>query len=160
LDLIKTVTMHTITIEPFKIIGISVRTTNENGQAAQDIGALWTRFWAEGILERIPDKVDSSIYSVYTNYESDFTKPYDVILGCRVRSYDPVLAAMVGVTIEGGNYSQFTSRGDLTKGAVYNTWIEIWNSGLERKYTTDFEVYGEKAQDPTNGQVDIFIALK
>ena len=28
-----------------KIIGISVRTTNQNGQAMQDIGNLWERFF-------------------------------------------------------------------------------------------------------------------
>ena len=32
--------MKTQTIEPFKIIGIKVRTTNENGQSAKDIGNL------------------------------------------------------------------------------------------------------------------------
>lgn len=36
-------------IRPFNIIGISVRTTNENDQAAKDIPALWKRFISEGI---------------------------------------------------------------------------------------------------------------
>jgi predicted transcriptional regulator YdeE len=152
--------MQTITIVPFKVIGITVRTTNENGQAAQDIGALWSRFQTEGVIERIPDKADSSIYSIYTHYESDFTKPYDVVLGCKVTSLEHVPAGMIGLSFEGGKYTKFISKGDLTKGAVYNTWVEIWNSGLDRMYSADFEVYGEKALNLTNGEVDIFIALK
>jgi len=31
-------------LESFKVIGISVRTTNENGQAAKDIPFLWNKF--------------------------------------------------------------------------------------------------------------------
>ena len=32
--------MEKVTIEPFNFIGISVNTTNENGQAAYDIAAI------------------------------------------------------------------------------------------------------------------------
>lgn len=32
--------MDKVKIQPFKVIGISVRTTNENNQAAKDIGDL------------------------------------------------------------------------------------------------------------------------
>jgi predicted transcriptional regulator YdeE len=31
---------------------------------------------------------------------------------------------------------------------------------LDRSYTADFEIYGEKAQNPENAEVDIFIAVK
>lgn len=52
----------------FPIIGISVRTTNENGQAIKDIGPLWERFLSENLIEKIPNKVDPTVYSVYTDY--------------------------------------------------------------------------------------------
>lgn len=42
--------MSTQTIRKFNVIGISVRTTNENGQAGQDIPALWNKFVTEGIV--------------------------------------------------------------------------------------------------------------
>lgn len=35
--------MQNVKFEPFKIIGIAVRTTNENGQGAKDIGGLWQK---------------------------------------------------------------------------------------------------------------------
>ncbi len=76
--------MQKVKIEPFKVIGIAVRTTNENGKSAQDIGQLWGKFMSEGISDKIPNKINDTIFSIYTNYESDHTKPYDTILGCKV----------------------------------------------------------------------------
>lgn len=61
------------TIQKFHIIGISVRTINENGQSAKDIEALWGKFWGEGISKQIPNKISDDIYAVYTDYETDFT---------------------------------------------------------------------------------------
>lgn len=58
-------------IEPLKIIGISVRTTNEGGQAAKDLGQLWQQFYVRGVQEQIPNKENGDVYAVYTNYESD-----------------------------------------------------------------------------------------
>lgn len=63
-------------------------------------------------------------------------------------------------TIQAGNYEKFTAKGDLTKGAVYEKWTKIWNTDLDRLYTADFEVYGEKAQNPVDAEVDILIAIK
>ncbi len=36
--------MNNMKVEPFKVIGIAVRTTNENNQAAKDIPLLWEKF--------------------------------------------------------------------------------------------------------------------
>lgn len=147
-------------IQPFYVIGIAVRTTNENNQAATDIPALWNTFFTEGIAEKIPGRTDQSVYSIYTDYEKDHTRPYTTILGCRVANLGNIPEGMVGKTIEGGTYTAFTAKGKLDEGIVYNEWVKIWNSELERTYTSDFEVYGPKAQDPANAEIDIFIAVK
>lgn len=144
----------------FDVIGISVRTTNENGQCGIDIPALWKRFFAENVMEKIPNKVDSSIYSVYTDYESDFTKPYTTILCCKVKNLNTIPKGMIGRRIGGGKFSKFTASGDLNQGVVFSEWQKIWTSKLDRKYTADFEVYREKAQNPANAEVDIFIAVR
>jgi hypothetical protein len=34
--------------------------------AAQDLGILWGRFYAEHIFEKIPNKLSSEIYAIYT----------------------------------------------------------------------------------------------
>jgi len=151
--------MQTVKISAFKVIGLSVRTTNTNGQSAQDIGALWEKFMSEGVTAKIPNKIDDTIFSIYTNYEGDHTMPYDTILGCKVNSLDEIPEGMIGQLFEGGEHVKFVAKGDLAQGAVYQTWGEIWSSNLNRKFTADFEVYGTKAQNPTNAEVDIFVAV-
>ena len=147
-------------IKSFFVIGISVRTTNENGQAAQDIPALWNKFMSEGIAAQIPDKIDNTIYCIYTDYEKDHTKPYTTILGCKVKSLAIIPGEMVGKAFEEATYEKFVAKGNILEGVVFNEWTKIWNADLDRTFTADFEVYGEKAQDPKNAEVDIFIAIK
>jgi predicted transcriptional regulator YdeE len=67
---------------------------------------------------------------------------------------------MVGKSVSGGNYVKTTARGDLTKGFIANEWSKIWRMDLERTYTADFEVFGEKARNPTDAEIDFFIAVK
>jgi predicted transcriptional regulator YdeE len=152
--------MEKIDIEKFCVIGISIRTTNNNGQSANDIGELWSRFFTENIIDKIPNKVDTSIYSIYTDYEGDYTKPYTTILGCKVKNLDTIPEGMVAKTINGGDYTKFVAKGDLAKGAVFVEWTKIWEMDLPRLYSADFEVYGEKSQNPNDAEVDIFIAIK
>lgn len=152
--------MNNQSIKQFSIIGVSVRTTNENGKAGQDIPALWNNFMTNRISEQIPNKIDNSIYCIYTEYEKDHTKPYTTILGCKVSSLENVPNGMVGKTIEEAMYSKHIATGNILQGIVFNEWTKIWNSDLQRTFTADFEIYGEKAQNPENAEVDIFIAIK
>jgi predicted transcriptional regulator YdeE len=46
----------TIELAEFKVIGISVRTTNENGQSQNDIGNLWAKLMGQNLIEQIPIK--------------------------------------------------------------------------------------------------------
>ncbi|MCT4580796.1 MAG: GyrI-like domain-containing protein [Flavobacteriales bacterium] len=147
-------------IEAFHIVGIWVKTTNQNNQAKKDIGELWQKFMSANLSETLPNIQDPTIYAVYTEYEGDHTQPYTTILGYRVHSLDHIPDGMKAATIEKGSYYQFTAQGDLTKNAVVDVWNKIWEEDLNRTYTTDFEVYGEKAADPTNGEADIYIATQ
>lgn len=151
--------MITVQGKSILVVGISVRTTNENGQAKQDIGGLWGQFIEEGVRAKIPNVVDESIYAVYTEYEGDHSKPYTAILGYRVDSLNEIPDGMVGHEIEPGDFEKFTAKGNLKGDAVIGMWNQIWNANLDRAYTSDFEVYGEKAANPSNGEADIFIAL-
>ncbi len=158
--LIKKIKMSNQKIQQFSVIGISVRTTNENGQASQDIPALWNKFMTEEIAEQIPNKIDNSIYCIYTEYEKDHTKPYTTILGCKVRNLDTIPIGMIGKTFEEATYTRYIVKGNILQGVVFDEWTKIWNSDLERAFTADFEVYGEKSLNPENAEVDIFIAVK
>jgi predicted transcriptional regulator YdeE len=148
-----------VNLENFKIIGISVRTTNQNAKSAKDIMELWERFYAENISSAIPNKIDNDIYSVYTDYKSDYTADYTTILGHRVNSLENIPASLDGREFVGGNYLEFKAKG-VRPLSVFNTWQEIWvkDKELNRKYTADFEIYGKKSQDAENSEVDIFIA--
>ena len=152
--------MNRVKIEPFKVIGISVRTTNENNQAAKDIVDLWSKFMNDKVLEAIPNKIDNTVYSIYTDYESDHTKPYTAILGCKVENLNIIPDGMVGKSFDGGNYVELSAKGDLMNGLIVNKWREIWEMDLERGFTADFEVFGQKAQNPTDVEIDFLIAVK
>lgn len=152
--------MQTVKIEPFKIIGISIRTTNENGQASQEIAELWQRFMSENVISKIPNKIDNAVYSLYTEYESDHTKPYTTILGCKVENLDNVPNGMVGKSFDGGTYSKTTAKGDLMQGLVVNQWSKIFEMELDRTYDADFEIFGEKAQNPADAEVEFYVGIK
>ncbi len=147
-------------MQNINIVGISVRTSNNNGEAAKDIPTLWNKFLVERVAGKIQNKVDETIYCLYTDYEKDHTTPYTTILGCEVSTLTDIPEGMVSKTIEVANYQKYTAKGNLNEGVVFNEWVKIWNSDLDRAYTTDYEVYGAKAGNMENAEVDIFIALK
>lgn len=147
-------------IEKFSVIGISVRTTNENGEAAKDIPQLWNRFITENIASKIPNKINSDIYCIYTDYEKDHTKPYTTILGCKVENLETIPNEMVGKIVSETIYKKYVATGNILQGSVYNEWTKIWNADLPRTFTADFEVYGDKAKDFENAEVELFIAVK
>lgn len=146
--------------ETFHIIGIDTRTSNQEGKAAQDIPALWNRFLSQNLTEKIPSKIGTELFCIYTEYEGDHNLPYTCLLGCKVANLDNVPEGMRGMTFTTQKLETFTAKGNLQQGAVYNKWLEIWEAGLDRTYTFDFEVYGIKAQNPENAEVDIYISVK
>jgi Uncharacterized protein conserved in bacteria len=147
-------------IPSFSIIGLAIRTSNQNGQAAKDIPELWNRFFKEDILSRIPNKVSNELYCIYTEYEKDHTLPYTTVLGCKVSGLEEMPEDMDGIHIEQNQYQHFTAEGNLADGVVYEAWQKIWDTDLPRTYTADFEIYGEKAQNPQETKVDIFIGIQ
>jgi predicted transcriptional regulator YdeE len=151
--------MKTTIIEQYYIIGMAIRTTNENGQSGIDIPLLWHTFMTENIAAQIPNKVDNTIYSVYTDYELDHTRPYTAIFGCQVSSLDEIPQGLTGTTIEGGKYVVITAKGRLSDNIVFNEWQKIWNADIPRTFRADFEVYGLKAQNPADAEVDIFLSV-
>lgn len=152
--------MSNTNVAAFYIIGISTRTSNENNQAMQDIPLLWNRFLSEDIVQQIPNKIDSSIYCIYTEYESDHNRPYTALIGCRVTHLDAIPAGFVGHAFTGGKYEKVTIKGNINEGLVYKEWLNIWDRDLKRTYSADFEIYGEKAQNPADAEVDIFVAVE
>ena len=148
-------------MENFKIIGISTETTNQNNQAATDLGQIWSRFFVEGISTKIPNKESEEVYAVYTDYESDFTGKYTTIIGQRVSSIDHIPDGMVGREINNEKLLRYIAKGEMPN-AVVETWKDIWanNIALYRTYNADFEVYGEKSQNGNESEVEIYIGVR
>ncbi|WP_313156795.1 GyrI-like domain-containing protein [Sphingobacterium multivorum] len=154
--------MENITIQKFYIAGISVRTTNQNGQASEDIEALWERFWTEDIQNKIPNKTGDEIYAVYTDYESDFKGFYTTIIGMSVDSLENCPEDFVGIIIEADNYEKFVSKGKMPQ-AVVETWLEIWadqDLNSRRAYKADFTIHGKKYYDGDNAEVETYLSIK
>jgi len=144
----------------FSIIGIEVRTTNQNQQALQDLGQLWGRFFGEAIADKIPNKTSNDIFAIYTDYESNYLGKYTTIIGIPVTNLDVIPDGMMGRTFEPEQFQVFTAKGEMPQ-AVGKKWGEIWNqdAALNRKYTYDYEVYGAKSQNGVDSEVDIYIAI-
>jgi predicted transcriptional regulator YdeE len=150
----------------FTVVGISTRTTNAIEMSGRGvIGKQWERFMKDGLLATIPNRVDTNILAVYTDYESDHSGAYTFILGAKVSSAEHVPPGMAIKNVPSGRYAVFTSaRGPAAK-VVPESWQRI-NSlpksapGGDRTYQADFEVYGPGAADPQHAQVEIHIGIR
>lgn len=152
--------------EEFTVVGISGRTTNAKEMTPDGIiGQMWGRLFQEGILEKIPNKADSKIVAVYTDYAGDHNGEYTYLLGARVTSDANLPAGMVARRIPAGKFAIFTSDKGPAPQVVPALWMKI-NSlpqgavGTDRLYRADFEIYDERATDPQNLQMDVYIGIK
>ena len=146
--------MTTATLGAFHII----RTTNVNNKALKDIGELFGNFVGQNIMEKIPNKMAEDIYCVYTDYESDFNGPYTAIVGCKVSSLNDIPTGLIAKAIPDSKYQVYRSTGKLSV-SLSKTWEGIWNTDLNRRYSADFDIYGEKARDYENAEVDTYVAI-
>ena len=145
----------------FKLIGISVRTTNQNNQVQEDLGKLWGQFISENIHEKIPNKISNEILAIYTDYQSNYTEDYTTIIGVPVSTLNEIPDEMIGREFQPENFKKFVAKGEMPK-AVVDTWTEIWkqDENLNRKYSYDFELYAENCQKGADSEVEIFVAVK
>jgi predicted transcriptional regulator YdeE len=157
--------MHVTQIASFTIVGIEARTTNAK-EALGDgiIGKQWQKFFAEGIPQKIPHRTDQSFYAVYSDYAGDHNGEYSFLIGAKVKEGTEPPAGLIAKRIDAGKYALITSdRGPFPK-VVPAAWQKIFSledaGSLKRAYRTDFELYDQRALDPQNGQVDIYIGVK
>lgn len=141
------------------IIGIAVRTTNENNQSQKDIQQLWERFLGQNIMAQIPNKENNEVYNIYTDYESDVNGPYTTLLGCKVKSLDTIPDGFVGKIIPAANYRLYEYSGKLPD-CVMQTWQHIWQSDVERAYIADFDIYDMQSPNPDTHKVRTYLSVK
>jgi len=145
-------------VEGFTVQGISIVTQND--RAADDINALWERFFKESVGTKIDDKEDDNIYAVYSDYEGDHTKPYRLTIGYRVKNgsqtqNDPFYT----IRIETGDYAALSATGPQPQSLI-ETWTAVWESDMDRALRTDFEFYGPRFFEDGINEVILYIGLK
>ncbi len=74
-------------------------------------------------------------------------------------------AGMTAKNVPAGRYAVFTSdRGPVQK-VVVDVWRRVWETqksalGGDRTYKTDFELYDQRAQNPADSVVDLYVAVR
>ncbi len=152
----------------FSVVGLNGRTSNLRETSGQGIiGSLWQKLMSEHLLDQIPDKTDSNIVAVYSDYASDEHGEYTYTLGARVLGGGPkeLPEGLHRVIIPTGRYALFPSARGPVPGIVIETWKDIWNikalhPELHRTYKSDYELYDERARNPQDAQVDVFVGVQ
>jgi predicted transcriptional regulator YdeE len=149
----------------FAVIGVSVRTDNRKEAGGNgEIPSMWGRAMQDGTFDRIPNRADSNIVAVYTDYASDQNGEYTYILGARVTSVDKVPDGFVAVTIPAGKYAIVQT----DKGALPDVMPKVWRHiyamsakelGGDRAFKVDYEVY-PAGFDWQNAQIDVHLGLR
>lgn len=152
--------------EGFTMVGIAVRTSNaEQITPERPIGKQWERLFKEGVLAAIPNKADANIVALYTEYASDKDGEYTYVLGARVTKVESLPAAMVAKNVPAGRYAVFTSERGTVQKVVVEMWQRVWATpksalGGDRTYKSDYEVYDQRAQNPADAVVDLYVAVR
>jgi predicted transcriptional regulator YdeE len=150
----------------FTVVGIAVRTTNAREMTADGIiPKQWQKVMSEGLISKIPNRVDNDLLAVYCDYASDKDGEYTYLIGARVKAGTQAPEGMVARTVPAGKYAMFTTEKGPVAKVVTGAWMRIWalgksEPGGDRAYKADFEVYDEHGADPANVQVDIYVGMK
>jgi predicted transcriptional regulator YdeE len=151
-----------------KLVGLTARTNNKNEMNPETakIGGLMGQYFSQNIAAKIPNRTNPGItLSVYTEYDSNEQGDYSYFLGEEVSSFDSTPEELNNLTIPAARYQKFTTPEGQMPEVVINAWQQIWKMtsadfGGDRAYQADFELYDQRACDPTNASLDIFIGIK
>lgn len=140
------------------ITGIGIETTNENMKSIGDISEVWKKFFCEGVFSNIKNKMDNKVIGVYTDYKSDYTKPYKFYACSEVIKNSRENDNFSTIIIPEDNYAKFSIIGNRDKTVLW-LWQEIWKTELDRKYTYDFELYYD-TENIEKQLIEIYIAIR
>ena len=151
-----------------KLIGLTVRTNNndEMDWKKAKIGSLVAQFFSQNVAAEIPERVSpGSTLCVYTDYDSNEHGEYTYFIGEEVSSHDNIPSSMKGHTIPASQYVKFTTSNGPMPEVVLNAWQQIWKMtsndfGGNRTYKADFEYYDQRAMDPANTCLDIYVGIE
>jgi predicted transcriptional regulator YdeE len=147
------------------LIGITARTNNAKEMSGHGVIAnQWQRVMSEKLIEKIPNRADSNIIAMYTDYDSDANGEYTFFIGAKVTSVDSIPNGMIAKQVPEARYAVFTSEKGPVWKVVPETWQKIWSTLAsemgERAFLADLEIYDERAADPQNAMVEVWVGIK
>lgn len=151
-----------VTRNEILFIGKRNRTTMQNMQNEIDIPRFWQEFFAEGLLNQIPNRTGSAAMGIYCNW--DYEENFDVLIGCQVHSLDEKPEHLVSHILAPAKYMVFTipgnSNGDILNGwkYIYGMWMP--STGYEREFSDDFDLFDDRFSDPHKPESEIYIPIK
>lgn len=137
------------------IVGVAGVTSNDDPNMGELIGGLWQKFYNDGYFSAI-NAISPFPLGVYTDYESDATGKYTIIVA-GVSDGSVIPDGAVTKVIPAGRYAKFKVRGNQVTD-VGAFWANLWQMDLPRAYTADYEEYC--SSDPDDCEVNIYISLK
>jgi predicted transcriptional regulator YdeE len=143
----------------FTIVGIDMRTTNQNGDAMSRIPAFWQKFYHDNIIKKIPSVVRPEIvYAVYSDYDEQGY--YSMLLGVEADVSHPLPPGLVSITVPSSKYAVMTAKGPLPY-AVPSAWEYIWSHDFPhtRAFRADFEIYDQRSKAVRDAEVDLYISI-
>lgn len=144
------------TIDKLILKGKSIITNNQNeiNPQTSKIAKLWESFYSGDFYNQEENrKIDSLVYGVYSDYESDYKGDFRVTTAVELNK-----EVENCIIINNQKYLVFSKKGELPQ-AVIDLWMEIWkyfeeNDKYIRAYTIDFEKY------LSTDEVEVYIAIK
>jgi predicted transcriptional regulator YdeE len=114
-------------MQALTFIGVPVTTTNEAEMKGKGvIPAQWGKFYRDQVIHKIPNKKNTNILAVYTDYQSDETGTYTFALGTEVTSNSDVPDGMKTYILPESSYVVFTTRKGPIQEIVVEAWQYIW----------------------------------
>ena len=155
-------------LSEIKLVGIKVRTKNANEMdpATAKIAPTIGEWFGKQLSEKLSHRTSpGTTFCVYTEYDSDEHGEYSYFVGEQVSAFATVDPSMEVLTIPASQYAQFECGPGPMPQVCINAWQNLWQMtesdfGGKRSYVADFEIYDERAQDPSNTTLDIYIGIR
>ncbi len=142
----------------FRIVGICVVTSNENGASQKDILALWNRFFTESVTLQIANRESDDIYCAYTNYNPSDKSAYTCVVGHRVIGTAEIRSPLTDILVPESSYYVFDSS-SADPSQVLETWKHIWSTNYPRTYQVDFDLYASGPEHSEKHEIHSYISV-
>ncbi len=143
----------------FTIVGIDMRTTNQNREAMDKIPVFWQKFYRDNIIKKIPSVIHPAIvYAVYSDYDEQGY--YSILIGVEAEVNQPLPPGLAAITVPTSKYAVMTAKGPISY-AIPTAWEYVWSHDFPhtRAFRADFEVYDQRSKVARDAEVDLYVSI-